>query len=33
MNDVVTVAMHQAQIIEGVVVVVPVMMMHLYLLH
>ena len=30
MNDVVTVAVEQAQIIEGVVVVVPVVVMHLY---
>jgi hypothetical protein len=29
-NDVVTVAVHQAQIIEGVVVVVPVVVMQLY---
>ena len=30
MNDVVTVAVEQAQVIEGVVVVVLVVMMHLY---
>jgi hypothetical protein len=29
-NDVVTVAVHQAQIVEGVVVVIPVVMVHLY---
>jgi len=28
MNEVVTVTVHQAQVVEGVVVVVPVMMMH-----
>ena len=30
MNDVVTVAVHQAQVVEGVVVVVLIVMMHLY---
>ena len=30
MNDVVTVAVHQAQVVEGVVAVVLVVMMHLY---
>jgi hypothetical protein len=30
MNDVVTVAVHQAQVVEGGVVVIPVVMVHLY---
>jgi len=29
-NDVVTVAVHQAQVVEGVVIVIPVVMVHLY---
>jgi hypothetical protein len=29
-NDVVTVSVHQAQVVEGVVVVIPVVMVHLY---
>ena len=30
MNDVVTVSVHQAQVVEGVVAVIPVVMVHLY---
>jgi hypothetical protein len=30
MNDVMAVAVHQAQVVEGVVVVVPVVVMHFY---